>query len=161
MLFAVLGGRRQSIDEADQILERVRESAELRREVSDLLEILADRIRTVSRPLDPTGEVPLASHATYTLGEIVAAHRHIDKHGALDLSAGRSTVERGDADGSPVRHAGEVGQGLLALDTLRRLPGLADTVSLGVAEHRLTRYPYRAPVRRTTDPGHKCHPVRA
>ena len=83
MLFAVLGGRRQSIDEADQILERVRESAEWRREISDLLEILADRIRTVSRPLDPTGEVPLASHATYTLGEIVAAHRRTDKHGAL------------------------------------------------------------------------------
>ena len=68
MLFAVLGGRRQSIDEADQILERVRGSPELRREIGDLLEILADRIRTVSQSLDPAGKVPLASHATYTLG---------------------------------------------------------------------------------------------
>ncbi len=114
MLFAVLGGRRQSIDEADQILERVRESAELRCEISDLLEILADRIRTVSQPLDPSGEVPLASHATYTLGEIVAAHKHIDKHGALVFPQGGVlwneatqtdllfvTLEKSDKDYSP------------------------------------------------------------
>ena len=114
MLFAVLGSRRQSIDEADQILESVRESAELRREIGDLLEILADRIRTVSRPLDPTGEVPLASHATYTLGEIVAAHRRTDKHGALVFPQGGVlwdeatqtdllfvTLEKSDRDYSP------------------------------------------------------------
>ena len=85
MLFAVLGGRRQSIDKADQVMELVRRSPELRREISDLLEILADRIRTVSRPLNPDGEVPLASHATYALGEIAAAHGHTDKRGALVL----------------------------------------------------------------------------
>ncbi len=85
MLFAVLGGRRQSIDEADQVMELVRRSPELRREFRDLLEILTDRIRTVSRPLDPDGEVPLASHATYALGEIAAAHGHTDKRGALVL----------------------------------------------------------------------------
>ena len=114
MLFAVMGSRRQSIDEADQILESVRESAELRREIGDLLEILADRVRTVSRPLDPTGEVPLASHATYTLGEIVAAHRRTDKHGALVFPQGGVlwdeatqtdllfvTLEKSDRDYSP------------------------------------------------------------
>ena len=85
MLFALLGGRRQSFTEADQIMGGIRNSVELRREVSDLLGILDDRIRTVSQPLDPAGEVPLASHATYTLGEIVAAHRLIDKSGALAL----------------------------------------------------------------------------
>ena len=85
MLFAVLGGRRQPIDEADQLLQSVRSSPELCREISDLLEILADRIRTVSWPLDPASEVPLASHATYTLGEIAAAHRHTDQRGALVL----------------------------------------------------------------------------
>ncbi|MYF90276.1 MAG: DUF3427 domain-containing protein, partial [Boseongicola sp. SB0676_bin_33] len=79
MLFAVLGGRRQSVDNADQILERVGRSPELRREIGDLLEILADRIRTVSRPLDPASEVPLASHATYTLAESAAAHELTDK----------------------------------------------------------------------------------
>ena len=85
MLFAVLGGRRQPIDEADQVLGRVRGSPELRREIGDLLEVLADRMRTVSWPLDPASEVPLASHATYTLGEIAAAHRHTDQRGSLVL----------------------------------------------------------------------------
>ncbi len=85
MLFAFLGGRRQPIDEADQILKRVRGSPELRGEIGDLLEILADRIRTVSWPLDPASDVPLASHATYTLGEIAAAHGHTDQRGALVL----------------------------------------------------------------------------
>ena len=85
MLFAILGSRRQKIDEADQIFGRVRESVELHREIVDLLEILGDRIRTVSEPLYPDGEIPLASHATYTLGEIVAAFDHTDTRGALVL----------------------------------------------------------------------------
>ncbi len=114
MLFAVLGGRRQPIDEADQVLERVRGSPELCREISDLLEILADRIRTVSRPLNPAGEVPLASHATYTLAEIVAAHGLTDKRYALISPQGGVlwnkatqtdllfvTLEKSDKDYSP------------------------------------------------------------
>ncbi len=114
MLFAVLGGRRQSIDEADQVLEKVRGSPELCREISDLLEILVDRIRTVSRPLDLAGEVPLASHATYTLAEIVAAHGLTDKRRALISPQGGVlwnkatqtdllfvTLEKSDRDYSP------------------------------------------------------------
>ena len=89
MLFAVLGGHQQPIDKADQVLERVCRSKELRHEICDLLEILADRIRTVPCPLDPVGEVPLASHASYTLGEIMAAYMHTGRHGALvNLQAG-------------------------------------------------------------------------
>ena len=114
MLFAVLGGRGQPIEEADQVLKRVDVSPELRHEIGDLLEILADRIRTVSQPLDPAGEVPLASHATYTLGEIAAAHGHTDQRGALVLpqagvlwnKATRTdllfvTLEKSDKDYSP------------------------------------------------------------
>ena len=114
MLFSLLGSRRQATDEADQVLERVRGSSELRREIGDLLEILADRIRTVSRPLDPASEAPLASHATYTLGEIVAAHRLTDKRGALVFPQGGVlwnkatqtdllfvTLEKSDKDYSP------------------------------------------------------------
>ena len=88
MLFAVLGGRRRPISEADRVLKMICESKELCDEIGDLLEILADRIRTVPRPLDPSGDVPLASHATYTLGEIVAAYRHTDTRGALLLPQG-------------------------------------------------------------------------
>ncbi len=114
MLFAILGGRRQSIHEADQVLESVYQSEELRSEISDLLEILADRTRTVSRPLDPNGVIPLSSHATYTLGEIVAAHGYTDHHGALILPQGGVlwnnatqtdllfvTLEKSDRDYSP------------------------------------------------------------
>ena len=114
MLFAILGGRRQPVGEADQVLDRVRGSPELRREIGELLDVLADRIRTVSRPLDPDGDVPLASHATYTLGEIVAAHGHTDRRGALVLPQGGVlwneaaqtdllfvTLEKSDRDFSP------------------------------------------------------------
>ncbi len=114
MVFAVLGGRRQAINEADQILEGVYRSPELRREIGDLLEILADRIRTVAQPLDPASDVPLASHATYSLAEIVAAHGHTDKRGALVRPQGGVlwnkatqtdllfvTLEKSDKDYSP------------------------------------------------------------
>ena len=114
MLFGILGERRQSINEADQVLERIRESTELHRELSDLLEILADRIRTVSQPLDPSGDVPLASHATYTLREIVAAYKQTDERGVLIVPQGGVlwnkasrtdllfvTLEKSDKDYSP------------------------------------------------------------
>ena len=114
MLFAILGGRGQSTSQADEILRRVRESEELRQEINDLLDILDDRIRTVAQPLHETSDMPLASHATYSLGEIAAAHGHLDKRGALVLPQGGVlwheatqtdllfvTLEKSDADFSP------------------------------------------------------------
>ena len=114
MLFATLGGRGRSTAQAGEILQRIRESKELRREINDLLDILDDRIRTVAQPLHETSDVPLASHATYSLGEIAAAHGHLDKRGALVLpqtgvlwhEATQTdllfvTLEKSDADFSP------------------------------------------------------------
>ena len=114
MLFAILGGRGRSINEADQILEKIRGSAELRREIDDLLDVLIDRIRTVAHPFDPAGEIPLASHATYTLGEIVAAYGRVSTKGALVMPQGGVlwdeatktdllfvTLEKSDKDYSP------------------------------------------------------------
>ena len=83
MLFACLGGPNEPVEGADRLFDRIRRFPELRREITDLLRVLADRIRTVARPLDPGGEVPLASHATYSLREIVAAHEHTGASGAL------------------------------------------------------------------------------
>ena len=85
MLFGVLEGNRRSISEADQIVNDIRESTELRREVCDLLEVLSDRIRTVPEPASSLDEVPLASHATYTRGEIMAAYERFDKNGRIFL----------------------------------------------------------------------------
>ena len=114
MLFAILSGRGQSTSQADVILQRIRESGDIRQEIDDLLDILGDRIRTVAQPLHETSDVPLASHATYGLAEIAAAHRHIDKHGALVMpqtgvlwhEATQTdllfvTLEKSDADFSP------------------------------------------------------------
>lgn len=114
MFFAIVGGRRQLVDEADAVVDRIRNSPDLRREFSDLLEILTDRIRSVSRPVDVTGDVPLASHATYSLGEIVAAHAHTGKRGTLVFPQGGVlwdeatktdllfvTLEKSDKDYSP------------------------------------------------------------
>ena len=102
------------VKQDDQSLHRIRESVELRREINDLLDILDDRIRTVAQPIDGAADVPLASHATYSLGEIAAAHGHVDKHAALVLpQAGVLwdeatqtdllfiTLEKSDADFSP------------------------------------------------------------
>ena len=89
-------------------------SVELRREINDLLDILDDRIRTVAQPLDGAADVPLASHATYSLGEVAAAHGRVDERGALVLpqtgvlwdEATQTdllfiTLEKSDADFSP------------------------------------------------------------
>jgi len=114
MLFAILSGRGQSTSQADEILQRVRQTEELRQEINDLLDILDDRIRTVAQPLHETPDVPLASHATYSLGEIAAAHGHFDKRDSLVLpqtgvlwhEATQTdllfiTLEKSDADFSP------------------------------------------------------------
>ena len=114
MLFAILANRGQPVVEADRTLGRIHDSIEYRNEISDLLSILSDRIRTVSQPLDTSTEVPLASHATYTLGEIMAAYSRISKHGTLVLPQGGVlwdrptktdllfvTLEKSDKDYSP------------------------------------------------------------
>lgn len=114
MLFAILGNRQQSIYEIGKVLDRVRKSSELRHEILDLLDLLADRIRTVSLHLYPNGEVPLASHSTYTLGEIMAAYNRTDKENRLLSPQGGVlwddtsqtdllfvTLEKSDRDYSP------------------------------------------------------------
>ena len=83
MLFACLGGPNEPVEGAARLFDRIRRFPELRREIIDLFQLLGDRIRTVARPLDPGGEVPLASHATYNLREIAAAHGRTGSRGAL------------------------------------------------------------------------------
>ena len=85
MLFSILGGRGKPITEADQLVHRVHENPELCQEYCDLLDILSDRVRTVAEPLHPENVMPLASHATYTLGEIMAAYKRLDQHHAINL----------------------------------------------------------------------------
>ena len=85
MLFAILGGHGNPIFNADPLLRCIHDSMELHREYCDLLEILLDRIRTVPRSLNPSSVVPLKSHATYTLGEIMAACHRTTQKDAIHL----------------------------------------------------------------------------
>ena len=114
MLFAILANRGLPVAKADRTLGRIYDSIEYRNEISDLLSVLSDRIRTISHPLDDSSEVPLASHATYTLGEIMAAYGRISTHGRLVLPQGGVlwdqptktdllfiTLEKSDRDYSP------------------------------------------------------------
>ena len=112
MLFAILGGRRQSTSEADQLLNKVRESEELYCEIKDLLDVLTDRIRTVSNPIVATDVVPLASHATYTLGEIIAAHGRTNTRGELVLPQGGVLWDQATQTDLLFVHVGEVRRGI-------------------------------------------------
>ncbi len=83
MLFATLAGRDRAVSEFGQLLAMIRKSGSLQDEIIDLLDILADRVRTVPGSIGSGDEVPLASHATYSLGEIAAAHGRLTGGGAI------------------------------------------------------------------------------
>ncbi len=85
MLFAILGGRGGRIDEADQTIRKIRRSPELREELLDLFDLLYDNIRSVPQPTSSVDEIPLASHATYSLGEIMAAYGRTDTNNGIYL----------------------------------------------------------------------------
>ena len=59
----------------------------MREELTDLLDVLRERVRLEGRPIDPAGVVPIHSHATYGLYEIIAAY------GAAGTGALRETRE--------------------------------------------------------------------
>ena len=74
MLLAALGQRKRPLADMPTALGELWRAPELRAELVDLLDVLRERVRLDSRPLDPTGVVPVHSHATYSLYEIIAAH---------------------------------------------------------------------------------------
>ncbi len=74
MLFAALGQRKRPLADVQAALRELWRAPELRAELVDLLDVLRERVRLDTRPIDPAGVVPLHSHATYGLYEIVAGH---------------------------------------------------------------------------------------
>lgn len=74
MLLAGLGLRQWPIDQLDEALERIWPAKTTRAELVELLDVLRDRVRLESHRLDPEGNVPIHSHATYGLYEIIAAY---------------------------------------------------------------------------------------
>ncbi|WP_426753487.1 DUF3427 domain-containing protein [Myxococcus sp. Y35] len=83
MLFAALGFRSRAVSEWTQALSELWSSEPLREELLELLELLADRSRRVHTSLDPSGAVPLVSHATYGLYEVIAAYGVLGTKGTL------------------------------------------------------------------------------
>ena len=74
MLFAALGQRKRPLAEMGAAFSELWRAPDLREELVDLLDILRERVRLDSRPIEPVGVVPIHSHATYGLYEIIAAH---------------------------------------------------------------------------------------
>ena len=85
MFFALISKQNQSIAEADSIIDKIRANSDLCQEICDLLKILKDRIRSVPEKADPDGMIPLASHATYSRSEVMAAYNITNKRNAILL----------------------------------------------------------------------------
>ena len=114
MLFAALGHRRTKVAELERVFEELWRTSPMRRELLELLDVLADRTRARTGALDPSGPVPLATHARYGLFEVLAAYGEVGKGGSiLPLQAGVHfcaahatdllfvTLEKSEADYSP------------------------------------------------------------
>ncbi len=68
-----LWGWDEPLDQLDDKLLRLWNSPARREELLQLLGVLRDRIRRVTSPLAPVGDVPLHLHARYSLAELLAA----------------------------------------------------------------------------------------
>ncbi len=88
MLFAALGQRKRQIVDVPTVFREFWRQDELRAELIDLLDVLRERVRRDTRPIDAAGIVPLHSHATYGLYEITAAHGVISNGILRDIREG-------------------------------------------------------------------------
>jgi hypothetical protein len=72
MLFAALGQRGRPVSDLVSVFTEFWRNEDLREELRQLLEVLRERTRLHPLPIDPHGSIPLYSHATYGLYEILA-----------------------------------------------------------------------------------------
>ena len=98
MLFAALGQRKRPLTDLQTALGELWRARELRDELVDLLDVLRERVRLDSRPIDPSGIVPLHSHATYGLYEIIAAHGVVGNGALRETREGVMWVESHKSD---------------------------------------------------------------
>jgi len=73
MLFGALGQRKRPLAEIPAVLAELASAPALRDELIDLLDVLRERVRLESRPLEPLGRLPIHSHATYGRYEVLPA----------------------------------------------------------------------------------------
>ncbi|MFN8628759.1 MAG: DUF3427 domain-containing protein [Chloroflexota bacterium] len=73
MLLGALGQRKRPLAEIPRVLHELGSAPDLRDELIDLLDVLRERVRLDSKPLEPLGRLPLHSHATYGRYEVLPA----------------------------------------------------------------------------------------
>jgi superfamily II DNA or RNA helicase len=84
LLFALLGYVRRPFSELSAAWAALWSSDTLRTEILELLDILADRVRRVTYPLDGAlSKLPLRVHATYTLDEVMTAFDERNSKGGI------------------------------------------------------------------------------
>ena len=113
MLHAALGQRKRPLTDIGRTFAEFWALTDLRGELVDLLDVLQERVRLDARPIDPFGNVPIHSHATYGLYEIIAAYGVVGgsalketREGVLWVEGHRSdlffiTLNKSDEDYSP------------------------------------------------------------
>ena len=74
MLYAGLGLRSRPIAEMQAALDLLWTSTHIRSELIDLLDVLRSRGFPATEPIDPYGQVPLHSHASYSRYEVLSAY---------------------------------------------------------------------------------------
>jgi superfamily II DNA or RNA helicase len=95
MLFAVLGFVRRAVSELAAALEGVWASTDVRQEILDVLELLADRQR---RPTTAVEGLPFRVHATYSRDEISAGLLQVRKDKLLRTQGGVFKCDDARAD---------------------------------------------------------------
>lgn len=98
MLFAALGQRKRPLAELEQVFQELWACRELRNELVDLLEVLRERSRRETQPVEPGGLNPLQTHATYGLYEILAAYGVVSKGALRENREGVLWVDHAKAD---------------------------------------------------------------
>ncbi len=113
MLFAALGQRKRPLADMGAAFTEFWQAPAMRRELVDLLDVLRERARLNSLPIDSTGLIPIHSHATYGLYELIAAYGLVGngtlretREGVVWAEAHKSdlffvTLNKSDQDYSP------------------------------------------------------------
>ena len=91
-----LWGWNEPLAQIDAALERLWAHPARREELLQLTEVLRDRIRRITVPVDPGGSVPLQVHARYSLAELLAAFGVVNP--AASRGLGVKWIEEAQAD---------------------------------------------------------------
>ncbi|MBK6517294.1 MAG: DUF3427 domain-containing protein [Polyangiaceae bacterium] len=100
LLFALLGYVRRPFTELGEAWSALWKSDALRSEIAELLDLLADRVRHLTHPLDGVlAALPLRVHGTYTLDEaMTAVDERTAKGGIKRIQTGSFRCERWRSD---------------------------------------------------------------